>query len=369
MKSFSPFKPTLEGTKLNKLTCLLFLWVRANAINIQRSFDPNTWKTGRPWVSYSDLMWAYKKFKKVSLGEIRLGGVRIQNKDIEKALRYEAAAVGICKYIEPSVIEDTLLTIYSIKPGHKPNRTTVLKDLNKELLKRGYPKVAPGNDAWLCIFKRLGKDLAKNPTTEDVKDVIHIFFKKAEQGVSEDVILHTIQREFNARGSVMNKTMTCFQEAVREVGPVQPIPLETNLDIVIKKYYEPSILTEDPERLKFVFETTMNACYPNHPIWNKTRHLQPKKDWTHNYEVCLDEKYAETPKCTPLQKPFMLYALRNWDMVRTKQQINIPGKRSRRPMTQTSINLINQHIKHNGGTPYHKNHPFFQCLKVQGWNY
>ena len=55
MKSFSSFKPVLSGTPSKRKADTFAMWLRSNALNIQKPFDESTWRTAKPWLSFDEV--------------------------------------------------------------------------------------------------------------------------------------------------------------------------------------------------------------------------------------------------------------------------------------------------------------------------
>ena len=107
------------------------MFLRANAFNVRRPFDRATWRTARPWLSFEEVRYELKRFRDRSLGLLQLGNVRLENKDVETAVKYEAFAT---KKIFQLDITEMINNFYDIDAKGRIPKRDVLDKINEEFL-------------------------------------------------------------------------------------------------------------------------------------------------------------------------------------------------------------------------------------------
>lgn len=375
MKSFSSFKPVLSGTPQEIKAHTFAMWLRANAYSIKKPFDPNTWRTARPWLSFKDIKYQNKLFKERSLGVLLVGNVRLTDSDVFKAIEYEALAT---KKISDTEIRRMVLQFYDFSRTDTVERREVLDRINEEFayLDRGY--VSERDTTWKAALKafteRTKCTLKPKIHESKVADIIMQAFQTGDSVVPQKDILREIAPILAKHNQTLDEDSPILRRAVAITGQLlKPNNHQAAIEHVIQKYYVRHPLANEPlERLQHVVNMSVQIP-PHFDVWSSVDlHIAPKHDWKDEegiYEEAIDETFHSPPSVNDLQEPFMRYVL-PYRYVRRKQ--NIPWKtiikkcKRNRGTDEKSIQNINKMIETLGFKPYHTSHRVFDIIRVQG---
>ena len=373
MRSFSSFKPVHDGTPTEIKTKSFAMWLRANAHNVRAPFSRATWRTARPWLSFNDVRYQLKLFRDRSLGSIVLSGIRLNNKDVEKAVKYEAYATRqICSLD----VREMVLEFYDYSRMHEINKMKVLENINKEFayLDRGY--VTSRDRSWKQGIVNLAErgicNLKPKISEHKVAELIMELYDLGGEEVTSEEVYYSILPFLNNMGENLHSKSPILRRALQITGDKLTFKNHRQfIEDTIEKYYVPHRLGKEPlERLQFV----VNLKYkipPENKVWSViSLAIVPKHDFkSDEYEVCLDKQYHDPPIVTPMQLPFMKYVI-PYPYVRKKQKI--PWRwlfnmcKRTRGTTKETLDTINCMIEKNGLIPYDHAHPEFDRLKLQG---
>lgn len=373
MKSFSSFKPTHTGTPQEMKAHTFAMWLRANAVAIQKPFDPVTWRTARPWLSFEDIQYQKKLFKNRSLGLLLVGNVTLTDQNVFTAVDYEALATN---KISDTEIRKMILEFYDFSRIHTLERREVLDKINEEFafLGRGY--VSERGATWkaaLDQFTERAKCTLKPKIHEHrVARIILQMFSPSEEQVSKRDLHHAISPVLLK----LNQPISVDSPILRRALSVTGLHLKHNNhatvieNIVAKLYIKHPLANEPLERLTHIVQQFANIPQ-DYDVWSLVNlNIAPKHDWVDsNYEEAIDEKYHNPPKTNKLQEPFLKYKL-PFKYIRKKQ--DIPWKKIMKQCTRgrgttaTTIEHINKLFVDLGIVPYHPTHRVFDIIRVQG---
>tara|TARA_Y100001958_G_C21231329_1_gene557088 strand:- start:510 stop:1541 length:1032 start_codon:yes stop_codon:yes gene_type:complete len=339
------------------------MWLRANAHNIIKPFDARTWRTCRPWLSLKQCKLEYRQYKKVSLGYIQVGNVRLSDKQVRKAIAYEAKAQGRGTY---EAIMDDIETLFDISED-TISCSTIFTAVNKLRRYRGEPMLNTRDCAWTEIKETLGKDMHYKPkiTYKELADMILKYFQPGEHNPKLWTELQPLLLKLDQH---IDKHSHIFKRAIEITGT--KLQRRNTIDVIRKqifKYYKYNEHRQEPlERIKFI----VKGVDHDDPSWALVdTHLSPRDNWTPKYhDPCIDNKYADIPVVNHKQRPFYEYHTRH-HLWRKKQNLpwNILLKgHSRGKTTEKTIHILNQRMQDMGYVPYHIDHEIFNVVKVQG---
>ncbi len=369
VRSFSSFKPVcmnLTGTQSRQH--MFHMWMRANLHALDKPFDKNTWRVGRPWLNMRELQQSYLYHKSRSIGHTCIGTRQVSDATMRKALQYEALYFG---HVNNHVLQQYADAIF--KPSeHNTDEKIIKSTINRYRIFEELPPINQQDWArWYDPDKHTHLTPKIKLTT--LKNILRSMFKPNKQGNmdNKDILQH-IQPMLDNLDADIDEHNPIFKKAAKQtIGQppyaLEKVQLEENVRNIIRKYYKRNpIVTEPLDRLAHV--TGISA---KHPLWdNIDRHISPRIDWTpEHYDIALENKYALA--CTnSIQKPFQTYHGNNW---RPKQII--PWKRILKDIPTTTqrtsektIEHINRRLQQEGLVPYHPKHPIFDHVRVQGYN-
>lgn len=373
MHSFSSFKPVHDGTPAEIKTKSFAMWLRANAHNVRAPFSRATWRTARPWLSFNDVRYQLKLFRDRSLGSIVLSGIRLDNKDVEKAIKYEAYAT---RQICSRDVKEMVLEFYDYSRMNEINKMEVLENINKEFayLDRGY--VTSRDRSWKQGIVNLAErgicTLKAKISEHKVAELIMELYDLGGEEVTSEQVYYSVLPFLNNMGENLHAKSPILRRALQITGVRLTFKNHRQfIEDTIEKYYVPHKLGKEPlERLQFV----VNLKYkipPDNKVWSViSLAIVPKHDFKSNeYEICLDKQYHDPPIVTPMQVPFVKYVV-PYPYVRKKQKI--PWRwifnmcKRTRGTTKETLDILNCMIEKNGLIPYAHAHPEFDRLKMQG---
>lgn len=373
MQSFSPFKPVLSGTPAEIKTASFAMWLRANAFNVRRPFDRMRWKTSRPWLTFSELRYQLKLYRERSLGSLVLGNVVLKDKDVEKAVKYEAYATRqVCK----ADVKAMVLELYDFSRTARTRRTDVLQNVNREFVFLDRGVVKPHSLAWRSVVQefRVNKLLMLKPKMNEHKlaTLIWHVFKPGEKALTLTQIFDKFAPTLNAVGQIIHERSPLLRRALKITGyRLEYLNKREMVQKVVDKYYEPFELGEEPlKRLQFVVNTVVQIR-PEDPVWNFVDlKIVPKHDWDMpGYEEAYSEEFDDPPEVFPEQEPFMRFRL-PYAYIRKKQKIPwklIIEKCERKGGTdKRTLYYVNLLLESMDFVPMSFCHPAFDILKVQG---
>lgn len=373
MRSFSSFKPVHDGTPTEIKTKTFAMWLRANAMNIRSPFSRTTWRTARPWLSFNDVRYQLKMFRDRTLGSIVISGIELTDKDVEKAVKFEAYAT---RQVCSQDVKEMILNFYDYSRIIRVNKKDVLEKINQEFayLDRGY--VTSRDRSWkqaMETLSEIGKCTLKPKISEHkVADLIMELYDPGNEEVTVEEVYYSILPFLNKMGESLHRSSPILRRALSITGVQLSFKNHRRMiEDTIKKYYVAHELCKEPlQRLQAVVNLKYNIPRKN-KIWDVIDlRIVPRHDFTSNeYEICLDKKYHDPPIITRLQEPFMKYIM-PYQYVRKKQKI--PWRwlftlcERTGGTTEETLKIINRIIEKNGLIPYHHAHPEFDRLKIQG---
>lgn len=373
MQSFSPFKPVLSGTPSEIKTATFAMWLRANAFNVRRPFDRMRWKTSRPWLRFSELQYQMKLYRERSLGAIVLGNITLKDKDVEKAMKYEAYATRqICK----EDVKRMILEFYDFSRTERIRKTEVLENINKEFvfLNRGFVKNRSFNwkNATREFCERGFFTLKPKMTEHKLAELIWFVFKPGKKALTVRQIFEKLAPTINVVGQIIHEHSPILRRALLITScKLEFLNKREMVQKVVDRYYVRHELGNEPlDRLQFVVNFVV-SIRPEDPVWKFVDlNLVPKHDWNlPGYEQAYAEEYDDPPEVTPDQEPFMRYRL-PYAFIRKKQKIPwkiiIEQCRRRGGTDKRTLAYANNILKSMGFVPMAFCHPQFDYLKIQG---
>ena len=373
MQSFSPFKPVLSGTPSEIKTATFAMWLRANAFNVRRPFDRMRWKTSRPWLRFSELQYQMKLYRERSLGAIVLGNITLKDKDVEKAMKYEAYATRqICK----EDVKRMILEFYDFSRTERIRKTEVLENINKEFvfLNRGFVKNRSFNwkNATREFCERGFFTLKPKMTEHKLAELIWHVFKPGKKALTVRQIFEKLAPTINVVGQIIHENSPILRRALLITScKLEFLNKREMVQKVVDRYYVRHELGNEPlDRLQFVVNFVI-SIRPEDPVWKFVDlNLVPKHDWNlPGYEQAYAEEYDDPPEVTPDQEPFMRYRL-PYAFIRKKQKIPwkiiIEQCRRRGGTDKRTLAYANNILKSMGFHPMAFCHPQFDYLKIQG---
>lgn len=373
MQSFSPFKPVLSGTPAEIKTATFAMWLRANACNVRRPFDRMRWKTSRPWLTFCELRYQLKLHRERSLGSLVLGNVILQDKDVEKAVKYEAYAT---RQVSKSDVKAMILEFYDYDRLSRTPRTEVMENINREFTFLGRGLVKPHSLHWrntITEFRR-GKFLMLKPKLDEhqLAKVIWHVFKPSKRKLSLREVFDHLAPTLNVLGEVIHDRSPLLRRALDITSyNLKYLNKREMVEKVVERYYEPYELGKEPlKRLKFVVNTVVPIKHDD-PVWKFVDlKIIPKHDWNlPGYEQAFSEEFDDPPDVSEEQKPFMRYLL-PYRYIRKKQ--NIPWKliiekcKRKGGTDKATLYYSNLLLESMGFVPLSFCHPAFDVLRVQG---
>ena len=373
MRSFSSFKPVHDGSPNEVKTRTFAMWLRANAQNLRSPFSRDTWRTARPWLSFQDVRHQLKLFKERSLGSIVVSGVQLDNKDVEKAVRFEAYAT---RQICSQDVKEMILQFYDYSRMNEVPKKKVMETINREFafLDRGY--VTSRDRSWkqgVVNFSERGICTVKPKISEHkVADLVMELYSLGGEDVTTEEVYYSILPFLNNMGETLHANSPILRRALDITG--HKLTFKNHMEFIkdtIEKYYVSHRLgNESLERLQFVVNLKYKIPADN-KVWGLIDlKIVPRHDFTSDeYEICLDKQYHNPPIVTPLQEPFMKYVIPH-KHVRKKQRV--PWRfiftlcKRTRGTTEKTLDTINCLLEKNGLIPYDHAHPEFDRLKMQG---
>lgn len=362
MKSFSSFRPVTSGTRLEVRSQTFAMWLRANAHNITKPFNANTWLTCRPWLALRFCKLEYRLYKRVSLGYMQLGNVRLSDKHVRTAVAYEAKAQGRGTF--EAILSD-VEALFDISEDTVPC-SAVFSAVNKLRRHRGEPLLNHMDTAWAEVKAALGKDMHYKHKIKP-NALAAIILNYFEPGAHNPNLHSELQPVLLKLDQRIGKHSHIFKSAIDITGTKLQ---KRNTIMVIRreldKYYKHNEHREEPlDRMQFV-----STIDKDDPCWALvSRNRSARYNWTPTYhDPCIDNKYADHPVITSAQKPFYDYHTRH-HLWRKKQNLpwNILLKgHTRGTTTDTTIHILNKRIEEMGYVPYHPDHNIFNIIKVQG---
>ena len=375
MKSFSSFKPVQDGTPAEIKTRTFAMWLRANAHNVRSPYSRNTWRTARPWLSFQDVRHQLKLFLERTLGCIVVSGVKLKDKDVQTAVKYEAYAT---RQICSQDVRDMVLEFYDYSRMNRVPKKNVMEMINREFafLDRGH--VTSRDRSWMQGVQEMsekGVCMLKPKISEHrVADLIMELYDLGGKEVGTQKVYYSILPFLNKMGETLHANSPILRRALQITGHKLTFKNHRQfIEDTIEKYYVRHKLGKEPlQRLQFVVNLKCNIP-PENKIWDLVDlNIVPKHDFQSNeYEICLDKQYHDPPIVTPMQEPFMKYVIPH-KYVRKKQKI--PWRwifkfcKRTGGTTKKTLDAINDMIEKNGLIPYDHAHPEFDRLKLQGLN-
>ena len=302
-----------------------------------------------------------------------VSGVKLLDKDVETAVKYEAYAT---RQICSQEIRDMVLEFYDYSRTNQVPKMKVIENINKEFafLNRGH--VSSRDRSWKMGIAELaerGVCLLKPKISEHrVAELILDLYEQGDKEVSTAKVYHSLLPFLNKMGESLHEKSPIIRRALAITGHKLTFKHHRRfIEDTITKYYVPHKLAKEKlERLQFIVNLKQRIA-PDNKVWDLIDlRIAPRHDYTTDeYEICLDKKYHETPIISPLQEPFMKYIL-PYKHIRKKQkvpwrQIMALCKRGE-GTTKETLDTINKIIEMNGLIPYDHGHPVFERIKIQG---
>jgi hypothetical protein len=373
MKSFSAFKPVVTGTPAQVKAYTFAMWLRANILNIQKPFNPETWRVAKPWLSFQDVEYQKKLYSKRSLGAMLIGNIQISDEDVFKAVDYEALAT---KQISTKEIRKMILSFYDFSRMHSISKREVLNNINKEFahLDKGF--VSERSKNWkiaiMPYVERAKCTLKPKIHEHELAKIIMQVFEKSEQKNTIAEIHKKITPILLKISQPLPESSPILRRALDITGlNLTPNSFDKIIKNITQKYYiKHPLAKESLERFRCVIRQYLDIPIDSY-IWSLVDlNIAPKHDWNEDtYEEALEEKYHDPPQINNLQEPFMKYVL-PFKYVRKKQ--NIPWQKIIKLCTRAkgtddlTIQNVNTLIKKYGFVPYNKHHKVFDIIRVQG---
>lgn len=372
MRSFSSFKPVLNDLTPREAKSAQFaMFLRANAFNVRRPFDRATWRTARPWLSFEEVRYELKRFRARSLGVLQLGNIRLVNKDVETAVKYEAFAT---KKIFQLDITEMINNFYDIDAKGRISKREVLDKINEEFLYLNRGSVVERDKNWKVSIKPLtkGKFLTLKPkiSERDLAALILQLFEICNTPIDLDEIKAQITpcllvAHQSTSAPILRRALAITGENLKYKNHFEIIN-----GVIDKFYVKHALGDEKPERLKAIVNQYVTIPHDN-LVWDLINFkIVPRHEFTSGeYEQAFNEKYDNPPMITPLQTPFYRYK-HPYMYVRKKQKINwklFMDKCKRKGGTDSkTLDKANEMLVAKGLIPYENCHPEFDILKVQG---
>ena len=375
MRSFSSFSPVFKDLSPRQARHAMFaMWLKANAMNIRKPFDRATWRTARPWLTFSQIRFELSDFRARTLGSLQLGNLTLKNADVEKAVKYEAYAT---RKIFQADIAKMLFSFYEISKKSRVHKRDALNKINEEFAYMNRGTVSERDPGWQKTIADIssGRHLTLKPRMNEHK-LAGIILQLFE--ISDDEIpLEQIKQQLAPCLAAAHETISdpLLRRALSTTG--RKLRYREHFEIIngiIKKFYKPHRLAEEnAQRLKCIVNQFVNIPFDN-SVWNLIDlQITPRHDFeSEEYEQAFHEDYHEPPKLAPEQVPFFRHKLPHmW--VRKKQNINwlkfINRCKRGRGTDKNTLDKANEMLIASGFQPYAHCHPEFDALKVLGLRY
>lgn len=374
MRSFSSFKPVIDGTPTEVRQRTFAMWLRANAKAIKEPYDPRTWRTARPWLTFHEVHKSKEIFLKKSLGAILFGSATLTDDDVKRAVQYEA----ICtKQISTEEILNMVYEFFTFSRSGELSQRVVRERINEEFTRAGRGTVIKSNVTWRKAFRKFSLDKVKctlKPKIHEceVARLIQEMFEPAKTVTSAEEIHFAISPILQRKKEILSVESIVFQRALQMTGLfLKPKNHRHVIDTIIDKFYlKHHLAKESLTRLQFVVNQFADIPEEAH-VWSFIDlNITPRHEYKMiDFEECISPEYQSVPDLTELQKPFFKYAF-NFKYIRKKQKLpwlKIFEKCYRAGGTDNfTIQKINEYISQLGFTPYHESHSIFDIVKVQG---
>ena len=314
-----------------------------------------------------------KLYRQRSLGAIVLGNITLKDKEVEKAMKYEAYATRqLCKVDVKAMI----LEFYEYSKSSLITKTEVLNNINKEFtfLDRGCVKCRCLS--WKKAIEEFqhSRFLTLKPRINEHKlaTLIWHVFKPGKTALTTREIFEKLSPTLNVIGQVIHENSPILRRALLITShKLEYLNKREMVEKVVDTYYVRHELGQEPlDRLQFVVNF-VTCIRPEDPVWNFVDlKIVPKHDWDlPGYEQAFAEEFDDPPEVTPEEEPFMRYRL-PYAYVRKKQKLPwklIIDKCERKMGTdKRTMAYVNKIFESMGYTPMAFCHPQFDYLKVQG---